>query len=187
VPFVDIPISAASFDPVRDCAEGDCVVAKIEQFAAELRDRSAPRQARLDALKFVAHFVGDLHQTLHASDNGDRGGNEVRVTFQGRRTNLHAVWDTGILAPAVQGDERDYALRLVHQIAPEQITSWQLGSTIDWANESHAIAAKVIYRDLEHRPGPLPSSYEDAALPIVNEQLERAGVRLAWLLNHILH
>lgn len=84
-----------------------------------------------------------------------------------------------ILAPAVQGDDRDYALRLVHEITPEQVAAWQRGSTIEWANESHRVAVETIYGKLDHRSGPLPASYEDAALPIVNEQLERAGVRLA--------
>jgi hypothetical protein len=181
--FVDIPISAAGYEAARDCAGGDCVVAKIDQFTGELQNRALPQGQRLEALKFVVHFVGDLHQPLHASNNSDRGGNEIRVTFEHHRTNLHAVWDSGILAPAVQGDERAYALDLVRDITPEKITSWQAGSTVDWANQSHAVAATAIYGRLPHGAGTLPGSYEDAALPIVNEQLERAGVRLAFVLN----
>jgi hypothetical protein len=184
--FVDIPISAPGYDATRDCAGGNCVVAKIDQFTAELRNGSAPPQQRLGALKLVVHFVGDLHQPLHASDNDDRGGNEVRVIFEGHRTNLHAVWDTGILAPAVQADERGYALRLVRDITPEKITAWQAGSTIDWANESHAVAVTVIYGRLPHEAGTLPADYENASLPVVNGQLERAGVRLAGILNQAL-
>jgi hypothetical protein len=61
-------------------------------------------------------LVADVHQPLHCADNGDRGGNAIQVTFLGRRTNLHAVWDSGILAPAVLGDERAYALGLVIKI-----------------------------------------------------------------------
>jgi len=184
--FVDIPIRAPGYDATRDCAGGNCVVVKIDQFIAELRDRTAPPQQRLEALKFVVHFVGDLHQPLHASDNDDRGGNEVRVTFADHRTNLHAVWDAGILAPAVQCDERGYALDLAHEITPEKITAWQAGSTIDWGNESHAVAVAAIYGRLPHDAGTLPASYESAALPIANEQLERAGVRLAFALNRAL-
>jgi exodeoxyribonuclease III len=184
--FVDIPISAPGYDATRDCAGGNCVVAKIEDFVAELRNRSLPEPERLEALKFVIHFVGDLHQPLHASDDDDRGGNEVRVTFGRRRTNLHAVWDTGILAPAVQADERGYALRLVRDITPEKIAAWQAGTTIDWADESHAVAVTTIYGRLPHDAGTLPEAYENAALPLVNEQLERAGVRLAFVLNRTL-
>jgi hypothetical protein len=73
---------------------------------AVLHDKAAPARQRLEALKFVVHFVADIHQPLHCADDGDRGGNRVRVIFLGRNTNLHAVWDWGILAPAVAGDER---------------------------------------------------------------------------------
>jgi len=183
--FVDIPIAAATYDPSRDCAKGNCVVAKIEQFAAELHDRSLPARERLEALKFVVHFVGDLHQPLHASDNDDRGGNEIHIKYLGRRTNLHAVWDTAILLPAVNGDERSYALHLDRQITPAEAATWQTGTPEQWANESHAIAVTAIYGNLPHS-GRLPDRYQDEALPIVDQQLERAGLRLARMLNDTL-
>jgi hypothetical protein len=183
--FVDIPISAPGYVAARDCAGDNCVVAKINQFTAELQDRSLPGRQRLEALKFVVHFVGDVHQPLHASDNGDRGGNEVRVKFLGRRTNLHTVWDTGILAPAVNGDERSYALGLDRQITPAEAARWGAGTPQQWANESHAVAVNLIYGKLAHS-GTLPDGYETAALPVVDEQLERAGIRLATVLNRAL-
>jgi hypothetical protein len=184
--FVDIPIGAKSYNRERDCPRGDCVVVKIDEFVAELRDRRRPPAERLEALKFIVHFIGDVHQPLHASNNNDRGGNDVRVEFMGRRTNLHAVWDTGILAPAVRGDERAYALRLAHAISPRYISKWRDGSAADWANESHAVAQRTIYGELPHNAGYLPDSYERVALPIANEQLEKAGIRLAAVLNTVL-
>jgi hypothetical protein len=183
--FVDIPISSAGYDAARDCAGGDCVVAKIEDFATELQNQSLPIRQRLEALKFLVHFVGDVEQPLHASDNDDRGGNEVRVEFLGHRTNLHSVWDSGILAPAVSGDERGYALRLDVQITSAEAARWQTGMVEEWANESHAFAATLIYGKQPHS-GTLPASYESAALPVVDEQLERAGIRLAMMLNRSL-
>ena len=104
--YVDIQIGDATYDPPRDCVGNNCLVAKIGEFAEVLADRSAEPARRLEALKFVVHFVGDPHQPFPVADNHDRGGNEVIVTFSGRKTNLHAVWDTALLAPAVQGDER---------------------------------------------------------------------------------
>jgi hypothetical protein len=183
--FVDIPIAANGYDAARDCAGGNCVVAKIEEFTGELQNRSLPPRERLEALKFVVHFVGDLHQPLHASDDDDRGGNDIHVKFLGRRTNLHAVWDTAILASPVNGDERGYALGLDRQITPLEIAKWQTGSPEQWADESHAIAVTVIYGKLIHA-GTLPDDYGDVALPVLNEQLERAGIRLATVLNHAL-
>ena len=124
--YVDIPIrppagTPAGYDASRDCPRGDCVVAAIERFTDTLRDKSASPGDRLEALKFVVHFVADVHQPLHCADNGDCGGNDVRVSFLGQHMTLHAVWDSGILAPAVQGDERGYALRLFHSIAPADL------------------------------------------------------------------
>ena len=93
------------------------------------------------------------------------------------------VWETGILAPAVQGDERGYALRIVNSITVCDFAKWRGGSAADWANESHAVAQRVIYGALPHEPGLIPVSYERSALPVVNEQLEKSGVRLAAVLN----
>lgn len=87
----DPPGTPAAYDAARDCPRGDCVVAAIERFEVVLRDRSAPPRERLEALKFIVHLVADVHQPLHCADDGDRGGNDIRVSLSGRRTNLHAV------------------------------------------------------------------------------------------------
>ena len=103
----------------------------------------------------------------------------------GRQTNLHAVWDTGIIEPAVKGDERGYALQLARNITQSELSQWSQGDPISWANESHDVATSTVYGELKH-VGILSDSYEAQALPIVNEQLERAGVRLAKVLNECL-
>ena len=173
------------YDAVRDCPHDDCVVAKIEAFARVLADRDAPERQRLEALKYLVHFVADVHQPLHASDHHDRGGNNVQVIFMGYPTNLHSVWDSGILAPAMKGDERGYALKLVREITPAEREQWSQGDPVSWANESHRIAADAIYGELPHS-GLLPDSYQTKALPVVNKQLERAGLRLGYILNTLL-
>src|SRR5262249_15940767 len=89
------------------------------------------------------------------------------------------------LAPAVKGDERGYALKLVREITPAEREQWSQGDPVSWANESHRIAADAIYGELPHS-GLLPDSYQDEALPVVNKQLERAGVRLGNVLNAFL-
>jgi hypothetical protein len=184
---VNIPITLptgepAVYDAARDCPQGACVVAKIEQFEHVLSDQEAPERQRLEALKYIVHFIGDAHQPLHVSNDHDRGGNNVAVIFRGLPTNLHAVWDSGIIAPAIRGNERAYALQLVRHITEEQHQRWSEGSLISWINEGHEIAARIIYGELPHS-GTLPDDYEMKSLPIVNEQLERAGVRLAVILN----
>jgi hypothetical protein len=95
--FVDIPLDASRYDPARDCKDGDCVVVQIVRFAHVLADPHAKPRARLEALKFVVHFVGDIHQPLHCENHGDHGGNDVHVGWFGKPTNLHAVWDGSII------------------------------------------------------------------------------------------
>lgn len=189
--FVDIPIhppagTPTAYDAARDCPRGDCIVAAIERFEAVLRDKAVQPRDRLEALKFLVHVVGDIHQPLHCADDGDRGGNDVRVAFEGRQTSLHAVWDSGILAAAGIGDERAYALSLARTITPAEAELWRGGTAADWANESYGIASRLIYGEWPHGAGTLPASYEQVAIPVVGGQLEKAGVRLASVLNHVL-
>ena len=188
--FVSIPIHPNAGEPsgyyaARDCPRDECVVAKIEEFERVLADPQASERQRLEALKFVVHFIGDVHQPLHAANNDDHGGYDVAVTFMGHQTNLHAVWNSAIIGPAVKGDERAYALRLAGDITLAQSQQWSAGNAVSWANESYSIAVRVIYGQLPHS-GTLPDIYETEALPIVNQQLSRAGVRLAVVLNTCL-
>jgi S1/P1 Nuclease len=188
--FVSIPIhptdgESSGYDASRDCPQRECVVAKIEEFERVLGDPQASERERLEALKYVVHFIGDVHQPLHASNNDDRGGNDIAVTFLGQQTNLHAVWDSGIVGPVVKGDERAYALRIAGDITLAERQQWSAGSAVSWANESYSIAVRMIYGQLPHS-GTLPDIYETEALPIVNQQLSRAGVRLAMALNTCL-
>ena len=85
-----------------------------------------------------------------------------------------------------KGDERGYALKLVKSITPADVSAWSAGSTVDWANDTHAVAVRTVYGSLPHEAGMLPASYGLEALPLANEQLEKAGVRLAGVLNGAL-
>lgn len=184
--YIDIPLTASSIDMNRDCREGNCVIGKIHEFEAVLKNKSADPAARRDALKFLVHFVGDLHQPLHCEDNGDQGGNKVQVIFFGQPMNLHAVWDGGILRR-----EKVFGLRLAGdlggRITPAEKTAWARGSVEDWALEGHALAVQVAYAKLPHDATPnLGDDYFNAALPVAELQIEKAGIRLAGILNHAL-
>ena len=151
--FVNIPIHPAAgassgYDTARDCPQHECVVAKIEDFERLLAAPQASQRQRLEALKYVVHLIGDVHQPLHASNNDDRGGNDMVVTFRGRQTNLHAVWDSSIIGPAVTGDERAYALRLARDITLAERQEWSAGDAVSWANESYGVAVRMIYGHL---------------------------------------
>lgn len=97
--YVDIKVTSTGLDRGRNCPGDDCVVAQIEKDLAIVRDRTLAPPIRAEALRFLIHFVGDLHQPLHAADSHDRGGNEVRVVLDGELTNLRAVWDTASWPP----------------------------------------------------------------------------------------
>jgi len=184
--YIDIPLRDSRLDLRRECPQGQCVVAKTEQFLAVLGDPRATYARRQEALKFVLHFVADLHQPLHCEDHYDRGGNAQRVIFEGHPDNLHWVWDTGLLEE-IDRDPRSLAARLDHEITPQERTAWQSGSIEDWVMESHRLAAQVAYRRAwVFFPALLNRTYDGRAEDVIRLQLERASVRLAWLLNQRL-
>jgi hypothetical protein len=189
--FVDIPLNASRYDPKRDCAKEDCVIAVIARFRRTLADRGRPAAERAEALKFLVHFVADLHQPLHTTDRGDRGGNDVRVTFFGEKIhpfsekpwNLHTVWDSGLIDQTGLS-EAAYVERLQAWLKKRSISDLQKGTVTDWALEAHRAAVDVAYRLPKNRR--LSKNYFERSLPVVDELLAKAGVRLARVLNEAL-
>jgi hypothetical protein len=210
--FVDIEldhpdVKAACFGdpaPAKPASAGpaqDCLINRTNAFAAELADPATPQAERIVALKFVLHFVGDLHQPLHAADNQDRGANCVRLALGGARTtNLHSFWDTGLVND-LGPDPVAVAATLRAQITPADKTRWeradattsQPGDPMSWARESYQVAKRSVYVigapagcDASAAPLALPAGYEAASQAVVADQLKKAGVRLAQLLNRTL-
>jgi hypothetical protein len=167
-----------------------CVIDKINQFAAELGDPATGASEQLLALKFLLHFVGDLHQPLHASDDHDAGGNKKLITGDGLRPgNLHHYWDVEFVE-GLGTDPRQVAVTLVGQISEARRKEWSSGTAADWAMEAFALARRDAYGLL---PSPstqgtysLPPAYTEQAEHDVELQLSRAGVRLAFVLNGAL-
>jgi S1/P1 Nuclease len=168
----------------------DCVVDKIDEFAAELAAPATDPTERIVALKFLLHFVGDLHQPLHASDDHDRGGNDKRVSAAGLKAGtLHHYWDTDfvdLLGP----NPKSIASVLIGQISCGDGRNWSRGSTEEWAMESYGVAKNDTYGRLPAPNGRggyrLTDEYVAMATRDVATQLSKAGVRLAWLLNTAL-
>jgi hypothetical protein len=186
--FVNIPLDKTAYDPARDCNpdKGDCVVHAIGRFTAALSDCSKSLSDRSDALKFVVHFVGDIHQPLHdetrfdPDGKDDHGGNLVPVTFFGQNTNLHVVWDTGLIMHTVYAWGA-YVTRLqTGWLNGRDMSLLESGTAIDWATEAHKFAQDIAY-DVP-ADGALSNAYYAKALPIIDRQLALAGVRLARLL-----
>jgi hypothetical protein len=183
---------AASAGPAQDC-----IVNKINEFFAELKNPGTPPAERWLALKFLVHFIGDLHQPLHTADHADRGGNCIALSppADGQENNLHAFWDVGAVA-ALGHSAAQIAAALDKQISIEDMQNWTSGDTNSWTRESFALGQKDVYnlaRPAEQLPTcqapgaiALSADYQAQAAQDAALQLKRAAVRLAGLLNSAL-
>ncbi|MBV9442450.1 MAG: hypothetical protein JO217_07120 [Acidobacteriaceae bacterium] len=194
--YVDIPKAAAFFDNERDCYQPysnhknsdvdhqNCVVDRIDYFARIVSDTSQPKEKRVEALKFLVHFVGDIHQPMHAIEEA-AGGNGIKVTLFGNATcgeehpcNLHGVWDSGLIDHTGL-DEAAYAEKLQREIEAGNLSHRIEGRPADWANESHRIAEGA----LVEQNGVIDELYFQHEISVLDEQLAVAGLRLAHILD----
>jgi nuclease S1 len=188
--YVLIPDASPTFDDQRDCPNRACVVDKIVDFEAVLKNSHAPRDQRAEALKFLIHYLADLHQPIHCEDHHDTLSHAIAAEYPKLgHTDFHRVWDTGVVETDMgMRDVATYAAQLEAQTGAHR-AGWGIGTPADWANESHHIAQKI-YAELGNPPAgatlELTSEYGSAHAAIVEGQLERAGVRLAAILNRAL-
>ena len=198
--YDDIPLCEAA-EYSKYCRGGRCASAQLARQIEILGNERARPGQRNEALKWVVHLMGDLHQPLHAANRGDRGGNRVQVYFFGERDNppygthnLHAVWDVSMVRRLIadRGGERAIVSA---PIADGDKNAWEKGSISDWTAESHRIARDAVYPLL-----PVPAScsgriaevvaidqaYYANSAPLIEIQIRKAGVRLARVLNETL-
>ncbi|HET6804905.1 MAG TPA: S1/P1 nuclease [Frateuria sp.] len=177
--YINFRSRACDYQPPRDCRDGRCVVQGLAHYVAVLGDRSQDAAARREALKFVVHFVGDLHQPLHAGYRDDKGGNLYQVQFQGQGSNLHRVWDSGMLRSRGL-DWQDYA-QLLDARGPVALAPATEAPFAAWAEESCRLS-----RDIYPDGHTVDAAYTQAQLPLAERRLREAGQRLAELLNRTL-
>jgi hypothetical protein len=186
--YIDIPINKPHLDMKRDCPAGNCVIAKIEDFEKVLAAPASTPEQRKEALMFVVHFIGDMHQPLHCADNKDKGGNDVKLDFFGRPSNLHTVWDSGLLGR--MGSEEEMFIALNRDLTPRHARKWARGEVEDWAEQSHKAGQRTVYGKLPAAPAggqiTVDARYEQIAAPLIKDQIEKAGIRLAAVLNATL-
>jgi nuclease S1 len=196
--FVDIPKDAPGFSEERDCfrpqdkhkdAQTDhqnCVVDRIAFFEKVLADENASRTARVEALKWIVHFVGDLHQPLHAVEEA-HGGNDVKLPAFGSPKcgdydcNLHWAWDSLLLEHTGYSEEK-YVERVNALIEKTGLERQPAGTPAEWANESHLEARQI----MDHKPAAIDEPYYQANIGLVDKKLALAGLRLAAVLNDTL-
>jgi hypothetical protein len=226
--FLDVPLGQPVGDGLGYCEQGCITQAVSSQNAVLSQAPSGLTDANAKALRFLIHFLGDLHQPLHASDNKDLGGNCVPVQYLltpvvlsgGKYTpELHAVWDDNLVEAAMNAssvkDVNAFSVVLT-QMASQNRAAWSSGSPAEWIAEAHDIAGRVAYGDLtsavstpnlaaamkgaDDQKGCSDQHYDKRlydlglqvnfeylrdAVPVVDQQLAKAGLRLANLLNAV--
>jgi len=197
--FVNTPIKGADFTPtaadVTAACNNNCAVVEIPHFldvlsSSSATDTGAKKIADQQALSFVVHFIGDIHQPLHSADrDGDAGGNAEHVKFfNTSNVVLHSIWDNAIVAKVDSTQ-----VKLATDLAPEiaKAASQAQGQPMDWALEAYIPARDVAYNGIPAANGQtvvatLGQPYQNAAAPVVRTQIARAGVRLATALQKAL-
>ncbi len=183
--FIDLP-TGLSFDEFKKQVEtqpGNNAYKAILGAVKELRDSNITYRNRANALRFLVHFVGDIHQPMHVSRPEDRGGNSIAVSYKGYPANLHSVWDYSLLAD--DGDNYHKLAGEYDQATPAQIKKWQGDPVIIWAWESYQISS-ILYREVEAPNGAvMGKEYYESHIPVVRQRIDKAGIRLAGLLNEI--
>ncbi len=177
--YVNLAEDDCIYDADEHCRNGDCVIEAIRRQEALLADRRQPDAVRTQALKFLVHFVGDIHQPLHAGYARDRGGNTHQLQVRGFGSNLHRVWD-GDIVIATSASERRNLKRLRALPEPNGTAN---ASAASWAEAS----CRIVRRDGFYPPqGALSPDYLPRWRPTADLQLRLAGERLARALERAL-
>lgn len=180
--FLPIPLDSKDYIPERDC-KGECLIRAIESNVAILGNFDQPKASRAEALRYIVHLIGDLHQPLHCADKDDAGGSQLRVYFFGRLTDLHSVWDDDIINHK-SAELGAYSRQLSESLGGKGQSgdSYTTGTIVDWALDAHRLAKSAYPKNEDIRLG---DEYYYENKRVVDEQLFKAGVRLAKVLNDI--
>ena len=184
--YINVPRGADHVDLARDCPGGQCVAGAIVKYRDMLQNPQATPEEKLLALRLLVHFVEDIHQPMHVGYADDKGGNMITLTLLGKPTNLHAVWDSGIIENRIAGQGwKAWSDSLQQRITPEQQAAWAKDTDpTTWAAESLALV-RAIYPALPANAA-LDQQYVDTNFVTVEERVQKAGVRLAAVLNQAL-
>jgi len=184
--FINVPRAANSIDFSRDCEALNCIATAIQRSLVYLSlpaDGKREKARKAAALRFLGHFVGDLHQPLHVGNGEDWGGNKIEVSWFGKKANLHGVWDYEIIEKA--GLRYPDSLGYLQKITSED----REHNVLAWLRTSFRIARNSAYRNVSdnliHSGDKLETKYFERAKPIVINQLTLSAHRLAYLLNEL--
>jgi len=177
--YINMPLDSNYKDSEKN-PKGDLVTG-IEYCKTIIKDKNSSNNDKAFYLKLLIHFIGDLHQPMHIGRVEDRGGNDVKLKWFNRNTNLHRVWDSEM----INGYGMGYIelAENANRLTKEQVKAIQEGTVIDWVNETHILSNKVYTSVTEGENLRYRYSYDH--FEIVRSQLQIAGIRLAKVLNEL--
>lgn len=178
--YVNMEQGQTEYDKEKASPKGDLVQA-IEKSIEVLQDPEASKEDKSFYLKMLVHFMGDLHQPLHTGRGEDKGGNDIQVRWFGKGSNLHRVWDSEMI--------NDFQMSFTElaestdRLSAEEVEAIRSGDLLDWMYESKALSEKV-YDSMEVGEK-LGYEYMYKWFPVVHDQVQKGGIRLAEVLNRI--
>lgn len=177
--YVNFPLDG-TYEASKKNPRGD-IITGMQHCIKVLKDENTTDDDKRFHLKMLVHLIGDLHQPMHIGRSEDKGGNTIQVRWFNKGTNLHRVWDENMI--------EEYNMSYVEladnaqDLSKGQVKAIQKGSVIDWMYDTHKLTKKV-YNSV--KPGQkLRYRYSYLYFPVVREQLQKGGIRLAKLLNDI--
>lgn len=189
--FINVDPETLTIDMASQCPGGECVIGAIRRFVLLAADRSLPIWDRAEHFRFLVHFIEDIHQPVHVVHPDGMGGNQTPVELLGYETNLHSVWDSGLIYNRLReyrdrpGDVEPWRLWAYEQrmaITPEDVAAWTSSlDPEDWAREVIEPARALTFHVRSGQA--LGEDYLEATLPTLELQIRKAGVRLAAVLN----
>ncbi len=211
-PFHYVTIEPGARYPDQGVPEGDAIEAVV-YYADLLADRDAPLPVRRGALKFLVHFIGDLHQPLHVGRGCDRGGNQIKVEWFGETVSFHNVWDEKL----IESENLSFTelTDFIDVASDQEIAAYQDSTPLDWAREAQELLDAAYTCDvpgdrcpcfcgdcddglssfggcLERQctlmaagPVRMAYGYKSRNLPVLRTQLVKGGARLAGMLGWI--
>lgn len=175
--YVSVP-EGKTYKQVGAPDEGDAYTA-LKNFSATLKNNNASVEQKRLALHFIVHIIGDLHQPLHAGNGTDRGGNDVKLKFFWKDSNLHRVWDSEMI-DGKQLSYSEWTEWLGKKISPDMAKKWNEPDPLVWIAESTKLRDNL-YPDSDE----ISYDYQYQHLPTVKSRLQQAGVRIAAYLNDV--
>jgi hypothetical protein len=169
-----------TYSDIAPPPEGNAVTA-LEMFTKQLKSKKASLEEKQLALRFIVHIVGDLHQPFHAGNGTDKGGNDVKLQFFWEDSNLHRVWDSGLI-DRENLSYTEWTNKLSRKISSQQAKEWMEVNPKVWIAESAKLRANL-YPENDK----LSWDYQYQNMPIVKQRLQMGGVRIAAYLNDLFN